>query len=150
MRASWNPIPPTDRSSEKWRAWANSHPVSTAMGLVLTEVGEDNATFSLEGATLPNPNGSLHGGVLAAALDQVLAVAVLRTMPAGYLPNTATMSIQYLRPAMTPLRLHSWVTKSGRGLAFSNAAVDDRDGHLCATADGAFAVVDAGFATSRR
>lgn len=143
----WMPTPPTDRSSPEWRAWADGHPVSAAMGLVCTDAGEDWVTAVLAEPPLPNPNGSVHGGMLAAALDQALAYASLRVMPAGCLPNTANMHVQYLRPALAPLTIRARVMKTAQAMVFVRAEVEDRDGRVCTTGDATFAVLEAGRAT---
>lgn len=120
------------------------------MGLMCTGAHDAETEFRLDGTSLPNPNGSVHGGVLAAALDQALAIATMRTMEVGFLPNTATMNVQYLRPALPPLRLCSRVTKPGRAITFAHAEVYARDGRLCATADGSFAMIAAAEAMRKR
>ena len=144
----WNPNPPTELSSPAWKAWADGHPVSAAMGLVCTDADADSVTMRLAKPPLPNPNGSVHGGMLAAALDQALAFASLRVMPAGSLPNTTNMQIQYLRPALAPLTIHARVMKIGQAMIFVRAEVEDREGRVCTTGDATFAVIDAGHATT--
>jgi uncharacterized protein (TIGR00369 family) len=118
------------------------------MGLVCTEAGPDSATTILATPPLPNPNGSVHGGMLAAALDQTLALASLRVMPAGSLPNTTNMHVQYLRPALAPLTIRARVMKIGQAMIFVRAEVEDREGRVCTTGDATFAVIDAGHATT--
>src|SRR4051794_26656489 len=144
----WTPHPPADRTSPAWKAWADGHPVSVAIGLRCTDAGADEVTMTLVKPPLPNPNGSVHGGMLAAALDQALAFASLRVMPAGSLPNTTNMHIQYLRPALAPLTLRARVMKVGQAMIFVRAEVEDRERRICTTGDATFAVVDAGHATT--
>jgi len=143
----WTPIPPSDLTSPEWKAWADGHPVSAAIGLVCVDAGADAVTMRLAAPPLPNPNGSVHGGMLAAALDQTLAYASLRVMPAGSLPNTTNMHIQYLRPALAPLTIHARVLKIGQAMIFVRAEVEDREGRVCTTGDATFAVIEAGHAT---
>jgi len=147
---TWTPIPPLERGGDAWRAWADGHPVSAAIGLVCTEVGTDRVACALPQAPFPNPNGSVHGGVLAAILDQALAYASLTVMRGDGLPNTTNMQVQYLRPAMAPLTIRAWVTKGGSALVFTRAEIEDRSGRICTTGDATFAVLDAAHATSRR
>ncbi|HEX6388095.1 MAG TPA: PaaI family thioesterase [Solirubrobacteraceae bacterium] len=143
----WNPHPPLDRTSAAWRTWADGHPVSVAMGLVCADADADSVTMTLAEPPLPNPNGSMHGGMLAAALDQALAFASLRAMPDGALPNTASMHVQYLRPALAPLTLRARVMKTGQAMIFVRGEVEDREGRVCTTGDATFAVIEAGHAT---
>ncbi len=106
--------------------------------------------FSLAAGSALNPNGAVNGGILAAALDHVLATAALLAMPGGCLPNTANLNVQYLRPAFAPLDLVAAVTKTGGSLVFAAAEVYDGDGVVCATSDGTFVVLDATRANSPR
>lgn len=147
---AWSPVPPEDPASAEWLDWANGHPVSAAIGLRCTEVGVDHVVCELPRILLANPNGSVHGGIVAAILDQALAYASITAMPAGSLPNTTNIQVQYLRPAMAPLTLRATVTKGGRALVFTRAEVHDRDGRLCATGDGTFIVLDGAVATAPR
>jgi uncharacterized protein (TIGR00369 family) len=147
---AWAPFPPFGQADEAWQAWADGHPVSAAIGLVCTGVGEDWVTCALARTGLPNPNGAVNGGVLAAILDQALALASLRAMRDGSLPNTTNMQVQFLRPAMAPLSVRAWVTKGGRALFFTRAEIHDRDGLVCTTGDGTFAVLEAVHATTKR
>jgi uncharacterized protein (TIGR00369 family) len=145
----WTPNPPADLTSPAWKSWADGHPVSAAMGLVCTDADADSVTMTLAEPPLPNPNGSVHGGMLAAALDQALAYASLRVMPAGSLPNTTNMHIQYLRPALAPLTIRARVMKIGQAMIFVRAEVDDREGRVCTTGDATFAVIEANHATRK-
>jgi uncharacterized protein (TIGR00369 family) len=147
---AWQAVPPEDRTGQAYLDWANGHPVSAAIGLLCTEVGPDHVVCELPRILLANPNGSVHGGIVAAILDQALAYASLTAMPAGSLPNTTNIQVQYLRPAMAPLRIRANVTKGGRSLVFTRAEVHDRDGRLCATGDGTFVVLDGDVARAPR
>jgi uncharacterized protein (TIGR00369 family) len=146
----WTATPPAELDDPAWKAWADGHPVSAAIGLVCTETGSDCVTAVLAAPPLPNPNGSVHGGMLAAALDQVLAYASLRVMPRGSLPNTTNMHVQYLRPALAPLTIRARVMKTAAAMVFVRAEVEDRDGRICTTGDATFAVLDAVRATTAR
>jgi len=144
----WIPTPPAELSGPAWKAWADGHPMSAAIGLVCTDAGPDSATTVLAEPPLPNPNGSVHGGMLAAALDQTLALASLRVMAPGSLPNTTNMQVQYLRPALAPLTIRARVLKTGKAMIFVRAVVEDREGRVCTTGDATFAVLDATHATT--
>ena len=137
----WDPIWIGPRSGPKWIEYCGDHPVAVLLGLKAVELRERDMTFSLPEPPAPNPNGAVHGGLLAAALDHVLAVTAMLAMPNDGLPNTTAMNVQYLRPALPPLKLRATVTRGGRALVFARAEVYDRDGRLCATSDGTFAVV---------
>src|SRR3954468_12059788 len=135
--AMWDPIPPADPCSAEWRAWADTHTVARTVGLRCTASSRGEVTCALADTPLPNPNGAVHGGVLAAVLDQVLALASLTCMD-DRLPHTTNMQVQYLRPAFTPLKIRATVAKSGHALVFVRAEITDQQGRLCTTGDGTF------------
>jgi uncharacterized protein (TIGR00369 family) len=137
----WNPAWSGPRLGPDWIDYCNEHPVAVMLGLETLKSGEDEILFELASPPAPNPNGAVHGGLLAAALDHALAVTAMLAMPDDALPNTAGMNVQYLLPAMPPLALRARVTRGGRALVFTRAEVYNRDQRLCATADGTFAIV---------
>jgi uncharacterized protein (TIGR00369 family) len=147
---TWNPIWSGARSGPAWIEYCNGHPVAELLGLEATAAEEAEMTFRLRVPPAPNPNGSVHGGLLAAALDHVLAVTAMLAMPDDGLPSTAGMNVQFLRPALPALELRGRVTRGGKTLVFARAEVLDRDGQLCATSDGTFAVVTPQRVTTRR
>ena len=137
----WDPIWSGPRSGADWVEYCNDHPVAVLLGLTTVRSGERAMTFSLPQPPAPNPNGAVHGGLLAAALDHALAVTAMLAMPDDGLPNTTAMNVQYLRPAYPPLELEARVTRGGRRLVFTRGEVYDRQRRLCATSDGTFAVI---------
>jgi uncharacterized protein (TIGR00369 family) len=88
------------------------------------------------------PPGCVHGGMLAAAFDMVLAMAAATS---GRLLVTGTITVRYLRP--TPLHTGlrfggELVGIDGRKVSAS-ASVATPDGTICAKAEGIFLMVDA-------
>jgi uncharacterized protein (TIGR00369 family) len=146
---SWDPVWTGPRVGPAWITYCNGHPVAELLGLKTVASREGVMEFTLSGTPAPNPNGAVHGGLLAAALDHVLAVTAMQAMPDDGLPNTAGMNVQFLRPAMPTLKLHGSVSRAGRSLVFVRAEVYCRDDRLSATADGTFAIVTAGSVTPR-
>jgi len=147
---SWNPVWSGPRRGSAWIDYCNGHPVAELLGLMTTEAGDDQMRFSLSSPPAPNPNGAVHGGLLAAAFDHVLAVTAMLAMPDDGLPSTAAMNVQFLRPALPELALRGWVTRGGKSLVFVRGEVRDRDGELCATSDATFAVTTPQQVTTRR
>lgn len=140
---TWDPRPPLDQVGAGWREWADGHPVAAAMGLLCVEAGPDSVVTRLARAPVPNPNGAVNGGVLAAALDQTLALATLRVLPAGAFPTTTNMHVVYLRPVLAPLTVRARVLKGGQKLVFVRGEVEDERGRACVTCDATFAVIGA-------
>jgi uncharacterized protein (TIGR00369 family) len=134
-------VPPTGGTSEAWVAWANALPHSTAMGLVCNSVEPGRAQLTLASSpwTL-NPSGSVHGGLILAAVDQCMGIAVLSRLELGQIPATATLQSEFHRPAKAPLRFEAVVTRLGRTLAFVEVHVYDRDERLCVKTSASFSV----------
>lgn len=88
--------------------------------------GEDTCTvgFAVE-PTLFNPQGTLHGGILATAMDISMGHLLNRLSGPG---TTLEMKVQYLAPVSTGrVRCLASVLRAGRGISFlqSSAYRDD-------------------------
>lgn len=133
---------PIGGSREQWLAWANALPLAEALGMTCTDIGAGQATFRMEAAPLAaNPNGSVNGGLVAAAADQCMGAVGMTLLPPGFVVNTATLHAQYQRPAIPPLTLTARVTKSGRSLIYVDVDIDDGRGRLCNSAQGTMMIV---------
>jgi len=137
---TWNPIWSGPRTGPAWIDYCNGHPVAALLGLQAVACTADAMTFTLGPTPMPNPNGGVHGGLLAAALDHALAVTAMLAMPDDAMPNTTGINVQFLRPAMPTLELRSRVTRGGKALVFVRADVLSGE-RLAATADATFAVL---------
>ncbi|MGZ8785431.1 MAG: PaaI family thioesterase [Acidimicrobiia bacterium] len=103
--------------------------------------------FSVTDATVeawfePRPDyrgfvGSLHGGIAATALDEILAWAGILTL--GLMSVTATLDIRYRSPLTTgrPVCVHGRIDDvSGRRLRASGELISE--GHTAVTAQGLY------------
>lgn len=82
--------------------------------------------------TLLNPQGSLHGGVLATAMDISMGHLLRRTAGAG---ATLEMKVQYLAAVKSgTVRCEGSSLKQGRKLAFLQSYARDAGGELIAHA----------------
>jgi uncharacterized protein (TIGR00369 family) len=80
-----------------------------------------------------NPQGSLHGGLAAVALD--VSMGHLIHHAAGAPGLTLEMKVQYLRPARAgPVRCVGRFLKRGRTLSAMESRMSDEDGKLLAAA----------------
>ncbi|MGR9578938.1 PaaI family thioesterase [Pandoraea sputorum] len=109
-------------------------------GFALVDAGDGTAVLAcdvLERHT--NRHGNAHGGLVAALLDTAMGVA---TRASGAFDNlgTASLTINYLRPARGRITAHARVRRSGRTLAFCEAELLDAEGRPLATASAVFAV----------
>lgn len=127
---------------KEWREWADALPISQRLGLTCERLGPQVGEFLVERPPLiANPNGSIHGGLLAAIADQCMGAVAMASLPQGMAVNTASLSTRYLRPAFAPLRLVTTVTRLGQTLAFLDVTALDEEGRTCVTAEGVMSIV---------
>jgi uncharacterized protein (TIGR00369 family) len=81
---------------------------------------------------LRNPQGSLHGGAIASAMDISMGHLVNKIAGPG---ATIEMKVQFMRPVMTgTVTCEGRFTKRGRSLSFMESRVFRSDGKLAAQA----------------
>jgi uncharacterized protein (TIGR00369 family) len=108
------------------------------MGLRCTGFRPGWGTFVLAASPWPaNPNGAVHGGLVAACADQCMGVVAVSVLDECRRPATATMNVEYQRPAMPPLSFEARVGRVGRTLQFVSVDVRDGRGRLAARVSGA-------------
>jgi len=79
-----------------------------------------------------NPQGSLHGGAMATAMDISMGHLVNKVAAPG---ATIEMKIQYMRPvAVGEVTVEGRFLKRGRNLSFMESRLLDADARLCALA----------------
>ncbi len=85
----------------------------------------------------------IHGGIVAAALDECMAWAATRAT--GRMCVTGRLRVRYMErtPAIPDLLARAWVTKSNKRLAYAEAELVDKAGKIYARADGTFLPVSA-------
>ncbi len=80
-----------------------------------------------------NPQGSLHGGVIAFALDVSMGHLIRRTI--GRPGITLEMKTQYLRPALSgTVRCEGRFLRRGRTINYMESRMTNEDGKLLAVA----------------
>ena len=135
-----NPIP-RGGDEAAWRAWAGRLPIFGHFGVECLTFEPGRATFALRDSPLPpNPNGSIHGGVIAAIVDDAVGCVFMSLAAEDTLPATASLTIDYVRPAFAPLRIEARVSSAGRSLMHCDATVEGADGKRCVRARGIMAV----------
>lgn len=81
---------------------------------------------------LRNPQGALHGGIMASAMDISMGHLVARVAGPG---ATIEMKVQFLRPVMGGIvAVEGSFTKRGRSLSFMESRLYGEDGKLAAHA----------------
>lgn len=109
-------------------------------GFELIRHGEDWAVLACD--VLPrhaNRRGNAHGGLIAALLDTAMSVAARAS---GRVENlgTASLTVNYLKPARGRIAAHAQVRRCGRTLAFCEAEARDANDDVVATASAVFSV----------
>lgn len=126
------PMPPPAGEWSRWKEWAESVPAVASMALECTEIAEGRATMLMAHSPWPvNPNGAVHGGLVAAAADHVGGLAAVTRVSMTGLPATATLSGQFIRPAFAPLTFHAQVVNAGRTVVFVHIDVLNAAGQVC-------------------
>ena len=140
VRAEQVPAP-WGGSMAEWTEWGEHLPASRAMGLRLQSLEPGHAVVVMDASEWPlNPSGAVHGGLVLAWADHCFALAAMPTLPPGSAPATASISAQFLRPALPPLTFDARADRTGRTLAFLTVDVYDVQGRLAARVSGTMSI----------
>jgi uncharacterized protein (TIGR00369 family) len=124
--------PPLDAPESKLIDWANALPTSRGLNIVCTSLGQEPGVFRVGEAPLaPNPNGAVHGGMVATIADQCPGVVSVIGAPRHLMSVTGSLHGQYYRPALPPLTIRSKLIAAGRRPIFVEAEIDDARGRRC-------------------
>ena len=112
-------------------------PASAYLGMNPLEIDVDALRIKLEfnaGEQLCNKWGGLHGGMVAAMMDDLMAYAVGLSLEWGEISPTLEVKTSFLA-AGRPGRLvgEGWTVKRGKSVAFMEAELRTEDGDLVAT-----------------
>jgi uncharacterized protein (TIGR00369 family) len=136
-------LPPPISEERGWRDWADALPASRELGLVCTEVRSDGVVIEMAQSPWPlNPNGSVFGGLVMAAVDQTLGLAVMAAKFPDGITATASLTYNFARPAILPLTLSAEVVRVGRTLVSLTGTVRDGQGRVCGTAVGTWSATE--------
>lgn len=81
---------------------------------------------------LRNPQGALHGGIMASVMDISMGHLIAKTSGPG---ATIELKIQYLRPVTQgTITCEGRFTKRGRNISFMESRITDESGKLAALA----------------
>lgn len=109
-------------------------------------IGSAAATFDMAPEHL-NLKGMLHGGIIAGLMDVIMTIA------AGSHPEparrrfsvTLSLALNFIGVAgKGPLVLRAETTGGGRRTCFCEGRIEDAEGNLVATAQGAFKLMEPG------
>jgi uncharacterized protein (TIGR00369 family) len=136
-------VPPPITEERAWRDWADALPASRELGLVCTEVRGDGVVTEMARSPWPlNPNASVFGGLVMAAVDQALGLAAMAAKFPDGITATASLTYNFVRPAVLPLTISAEVVRAGRTLVALTGTVRDGQGRVCGTAAGTWSATE--------
>ena len=112
-------------------------PASAALGLRVEAVSRREGRVRLcfaAGESLCNKWGAIQGGMVAAMLDDAMALAIGLNLDWGQISPTLELKVSMLAPAR-PGKIygHGWVVRRGRSIGFVAGALTDAQGTMLAT-----------------
>lgn len=118
----------TQTDSRAYTEWVNSLPLAPAFGIDCVAASRGSTTMTLvESPIATNPNGAVHGGILSALIDHAMGATAMTVMQDGTAAVTATLTIDYLAPAVLPLTFETTVLRHTRALVFVQTQVISGD-----------------------
>ena len=121
-------------------------PMARLMQFDLVEAEPGKVVFTCEpDASMYNPNGAIHGGLVCTVLDSVAGLALHSTLPAGKGYTSIEIKVNYLKAVRVnagPLTATGTVVKSGSRVGFTEGVVADASGAIVATATSTLLVFD--------
>ena len=118
-------------------------PLSQFLGMEVDSAEPGTASARLEvTATVLNPNGVVHGGVIFTMVDTAMGKAVMSVLDEGQICASIELQMRFLRPVETgSLQADATVIRRGRRIIHLESQVHDSAGALVATGAGTFAVI---------
>jgi uncharacterized protein (TIGR00369 family) len=113
-------------------------PITKLLGWKFVEFDASQQTIKVEMEARPefiNPAGLIHGGMLAAMLDETLSPALAATLGPGEFAPTLEIKVSFIPPAKVGRVLGTGrVVSRGRSICFMEGELHDEKGTLLATA----------------
>ena len=121
-------------------------PMAMLMQFDLVDVEPGKVVFTCEpDASMYNPSGAIHGGLVCTLLDSVAGLALHSTLPVGKGYTSIEIKVNYLKPVRLeagPLSAIGTVVKSGARVGFTEGMVTDASGKVVATATSTLLIFD--------
>jgi uncharacterized protein (TIGR00369 family) len=113
-------------------------PAASTLGFKLLEIDEHKGTIRVQFAAPPEfvkPMGDIHGGFLAAMLDDTLGPALVATLGKDHFAPTIELKVNFVRPAQVGTLIGTGrVVARGGSIAFLAGELSTEQGDLVATA----------------
>src|ERR1700759_1881875 len=121
-------------------------PMARVMRVDLVAVEPGKVVFTCEpDASMFNPSGAIHGGLVCTVLDSVAGLALHSTLPAGKGYTSIEIKVNYLKAVRldaSPLSATGTVVKSAARVGFTEGVVTDASGKVVATATSTLLIFD--------
>jgi uncharacterized protein (TIGR00369 family) len=121
-------------------------PVAALLGMDCTEVGDGTVRFVAKAALkLTNPQGTIHGGIIATLLDTVMTCAIFTKLPPGKTCTTTDLSVQFVRPIAPDdgeMVADGFIINVGNTRATARGELKNAAGKLCAYATSGAAILE--------
>ncbi len=120
-------------------------PAVVLLGSVFVDVEPGRAKMEFDAKEhLHNGVGLVHGGFLAAMLDDTLGTAAASAVRPDQFVTTVEMKVNYIRPARSGKLIgEGRVVHKGRSIIFAEATLRAEDGSLIATGSSTWRVIPA-------
>ena len=133
-----------------WKAVADGHlpppPIAELIAMRVVDVENGRVEFACTpDASMYNPLGMVHGGLVCTLLDTATGCALQTTLPEGVGYTSVEIKVNYLKAvtlASGPLTAVGTVVKAGSRIGFAEAEVTDASGTLVATASSTLLIFD--------
>ena len=134
-----------ERYLEEIRIRVQSSPFHRWAGITLLSVGRGQAEVAMDlGDHHFNPQGIVHGGVIAAVADTSIGLALRSILQPGLTHRTAQLNVHFLSKGEgTRILGHGRSRHLGQRMGYGEAEVSDEDGRLLARASATFIVLPA-------
>ena len=113
-------------------------PITKLLGSKFLELDASQQVIKVEMQARPefvNPAGLIHGGMLAAMLDETLSPVLAATLGPGEFAPTLEIKVNFITPAKVGRVLGTGrIVNRGRSICFLEGQLHDEHGHLLATA----------------
>lgn len=113
-------------------------PITKLLGWKFLEFDASQQVIKVEMQARPefiNPAGFIHGGMLAAMLDETLSPALAAALGPGEFAPTLEIKVNFITPAKVGRVLGTGrVVSRGRSICFMEGQLHDEQGNLLATA----------------
>jgi uncharacterized protein (TIGR00369 family) len=134
-----------ERHLEEIRLRVQSSPFHRWAGITLLSVGHGRAEVAMDLADHHfNPQGIVHGGVIAAVADTSIGLALRSMLRPGFTHRTAQLNVHFLSKGEgTRIIGRGRSLHHGQRMGYGEAEVSDVEGGLLARASATFIVLPA-------